>query len=115
MGIIKYKILHPVTNTKLPFFDNKKGIFYVPISNNYRYYVEAVVPLEDGGVNYFLLLGKTKFDINCRLCHTDNYSRVQIKIKGDFKDFVINESKERGNVKIEYIESTDDYDVFKVI
>lgn len=115
MGIIKYKVLNPVKDNKMPFFDERKGIFYVPITGYYRYYVEAIVPCEEGGVDYFLLLGKIKFDANCRLCNTDNYGRVQIKIKGDFKEFIINETKERGNVKVEYIESADDYDVFKII
>lgn len=115
MSIYKYKVLNPVNNTKLPFFDERKGIFYVPISGSYRYYVEAIVPQEEGGVIYFLLLGKVKFDINCRLCHTDDYGRVQIKIKGEMKDFIVDECKERGNVKVEYVETIEDYDVFSVI
>jgi len=115
MGIYKYKIINPVKSNKLPFFDERKGIFYVPINKVYRYYVEAIVSHENGNIDYFILLSNVKFDINAKLCHSDNYGRTQIRIKGEMKDYIINETKERGNVSVEYIESIDDYDVFKVI
>ncbi len=115
MGIFKYSILHPVTDTKLPFFNDKKGILYIPLKTIYRYYIEAVIADQDGNTTYYLLLGKTKFDSNCRLCHTDDYGRVQIKVKsGEFRDYIYSESKERGNIIIEYIESNTDYDVYSV-
>lgn len=113
-GIHKYNVLNPVTNPKLPFFDERKGIFYVPLKTIYRYYVEATVPSTEGYNHYYLLLGKTKYDTNCRLCHTDAYGRVQVKIKGEIRDFVIKESLERGNVQVTYIESTLDYDVYEI-
>lgn len=114
MGIFKYKVINPTTNAKLPFFDEKKGIFYIPLSNSYRYYVETVVETKHA-ISHYLLLSKTKFDVNCRLCHTDNYGRVQIKVKGRFKDFIIDETKERGNLIVEYVESIENYDVFIVV
>lgn len=114
MGIYKYKVLNPITDKKLPFFDERKGIFYVPMKESYRYYVACVTPNINGDVDYHILLGKTKFDINCRICHTDNYGRVQIKIQSPIKDYIIFETHERGNVKVTYVESIDDYDVFEI-
>lgn len=115
MGIFRYKIINPVKDSKLPFYDERKGILFITnIKTNYKYYIEAVIYQEDSSVDYFLLLGKDKFDANCRLCHTDNYGRVQVKVKGQFKDFVVEECKERGNIKVEYIETIGDYDVFSV-
>lgn len=115
MGLVKYKVLNPVKDTKLPFLDEKKGIFYIPnIKTAYRYYVECVVPDGEGAVDYYLLLSKVKFDINCRLCHTDNYGRVQVKVKGELKDYIIKESLERGNVTVTYSETVDDYEVFVI-
>ena len=113
-GIHKYRIVNPVKDTKLPFFDERKGIFYVPLKSNYRYYVACITPNTDGDVDYHILLGKTKFNPNVRLCHTDDYGRVQIKIKGEIRDYIIKESIERGNVQVTYIETTLDYDVFEI-
>lgn len=115
MAIHKYQIINHTTNAKMPFFDEKKGIFYLPVNHIYRYFVEAVVAnTEEGGYDYFFLLSKTKFDNNCRLCNTDGYGRCQIKIRGDMKEYIVSELKGRGTVDVEYIESTDGYDVFKV-
>lgn len=114
MAIHKYRITDPVIDPKLPFFDKRKGIFYVPTKKEYRYYVACVTPNTDRDVNYHILLGNTKFDINCRLCHTDLYGRVQIKVKGEIKDFIERESLERGNVQVTYIESIDNFDVFEI-
>lgn len=114
MSIFKYKILNPVKDPKLPFYDNKKGIFYIPLNKKYRYFIEASTYDEDKGYSYFLLLSAIKFNLNCRLCNTDNYGRVKVNIGGEFKDFVVKESEERGNVNIDYVETVDCYDVFNV-
>jgi len=114
MAIHKYKVINPVKIPKLPFYDDKKGIFYIPLKTKYRYYVEAVIEDGQGGVNYYILLSKEKFDINCRLCHTDDYGRVQIKLRGEVLDYVIKESIERGNVNVVYIESVEGYDVYSI-
>ena len=114
MSIIKYKAVNPVVNVKLPFYNSKNGIFYIPINHTYKYYIEAIVPQTGGGVKYYILLGKTKFDNNCRICHTDAYGRVQVRIKGSFKEFVLDELKERANLNVEYIESADDYDAYHI-
>ena len=41
MPIFKYDILNPVKDNKRPFFDEKRGLFYIPVKANYRYYIEA--------------------------------------------------------------------------
>lgn len=114
MAIHKYKISNPTIDPKFPFFDKRKGIFYVPMKKGYRYYVACATPKTDGDVDYHILLSDRKFDINCRLCHTDLYGRVQIKVKGEIKNFIERETIERGNVQVTYVESGDDYDVFEV-
>lgn len=114
MTIHKYQVINKIKDTKLPFYDAKKDIFFIPIKTKYRYYVEAIVPDGEGGNNYYILLGNIKFDTSCKICHTDNYGRVQVKVRGEIKDFIIRESIERANVNITYIESTSDYDVYEV-
>jgi len=115
MGLFKYTAINPTKDNKLPFFDERKGIFYVPLKSSYRFYIEASQFTKDNGIEYYILLSKTKFDNNCRLCHTDGYGRVQIKVKGDLLNYIINESKERGNITVDYVESSDYYDVYRVI
>ncbi len=115
MSIIKYEVLNPTSSNKKPFL-SKEGLLFFPVKEAYRYYVECAITNEEhGGREYFILLGKEKFDSNCRLCKTDIYGRCQIKIKGEIKDYVVDEIKHRGNIDIEYLESADNYDVFTVI
>lgn len=113
-GIHKYTVTNPVTDPRLPFFDKRKGIFYVPLKAIYRYYVACKTLNTDGGYDYHILLSKDKFDKNCRLCHTDDYGRVQIKVKGEIAEYILSESVDRGNVEVTYVESTIDYDVFEI-
>ena len=114
MSIVKYEILNPTINNKKPFLD-KKGLLFFPIKEAYRYYIECALTNENnGGREYYLLLSKIKFDDNCRLCKTDQYGRCQIKIKGEIKDYILNEIQYRGNINIEYVESADNYDVFSI-
>ena len=117
MSIFKYEVLNPVINTKSLFFDNKSGLFCFPLKGiKYKYYVEcAVTNQHTGGREYYILLSNKKFDSNCRLCHIDNYGRCQIKVRGEMKEYIISETSWRGNIEVEYIESSDDYDVFAII
>lgn len=117
MPIFKYEVLNPVVNTKSPFFDNKRGLFCFPLKGiTYKYYVECAVNNQHtGGREYYILLSNKKFDSNCRLCHIDNYGRCQIKVRGEMKEYIVSETNWRGNIEVQYVESSDDYDVFAVV
>lgn len=115
MPIYKYEVLNPVINNKKPFLD-KRGFFCIPLGKRYRYYVEcAVNNIDTGGREYYILLSDKQFDSNCRLCIVDNYGRVKIKVRGEMKEYIVSETNWRGNIEVNYIESTDDYDVFAVV
>ena len=45
----------------------------------------------------------------------DGYGRCKIKLRGDIKDYVEYLCKTTGNVELEYIESSEEYDVFSII
>lgn len=111
--IIKYNILNPVTDKKKPFI--RDGVLYFPIKERYNYFVECYTDNIVGGSNYYILLGKEKFNPNCRKCQMDGYGRCKIKLKGDIKDYVEYLCKTTGNVELEYIESSEEYDVFSII
>lgn len=116
MTIFKYEVLNPVKNNKKPFYDDKKNLLYIPIKHNYRYYIEcALINEYNGNREYYLLLSKIKWDTNCRLCNTDQYGRCKIKLNGELKNYIIEESKNRGNIDITYVESEEHYDIFRVI
>lgn len=112
--LVSFEILNPISDKNKPYFDNKNNIFVIPLKIGYTYYVETKLIEENGITNYYLLLGFTKFNNNARRCNVDNYGRCKIRIGGEFKDFVINECKERGNINVTYIESKEDYDIYLV-
>lgn len=115
MTITKYNVLNPKSDRKKPYYDISKDIFYFPVKTKYRYFVEASqFNLEKNVTEYFLLLGTTKFDENCRLCEVDGYGKCKIKLKGEIKDYVKSECTERGNIECNYIETEDNYDVFRI-
>lgn len=114
--IYKYNILNPLINNKEPYYDFEKDNLIIPVSKRYKYFVEAYTfDNETNNNNYYLLLGINKFDNNCRICDTNMYAKCKIKLKGEIKDFVKRECKDRGNIIIKFVESTDDYDVYMII
>ena len=112
--IVKYAILDPIPDKSKPFFDNKTDLFYIPTKTDYNWYVASYIDNQYGGVDYFLLLGKTKFNSHCRRCNTDQYGRTKLKLKGELYDYVRDTCEVYGNIEIEYVESAEDYDVFSV-
>lgn len=110
-----YEIVNPVVNRKKPHVDTH-GVFIVPnIRKNYKYYIEAAVYNQQTcDKEYFLLLGINNFNDNCRKCRVDDYGRLKVPIKGEVKDYILRESKERGNVDFEYMESSDTFDVYRI-
>lgn len=115
MGIIKYEVINPVIDSNKAFYDTKKQLLFIPVKTNYRYYVECALNNEFGGRDYYILLSRNKFDDNCRLCKTDQYGRCQIKLRGEIQSYVEEETKYRGNIEVEYVESEDNYDIFNIL
>lgn len=116
MAIFNYEILNPVTDKHKPYYDyNMQSlIFTLPIQ--YKYYLECARYNEQREEkDYFLLMGNDKFDTNCRPCRIDNYNRYKIRVKGELKDYIIQEMQDRGNLNVELDYEAIDYDVYKVI
>jgi hypothetical protein len=113
MSVYNYKIINPKINRKKPFLD-RRGFFIVPrIGKNYKYYIEAsTFNPNTGDDDYYILISDICFDEQCKKCRVDDYGRLKIPVTGLIKDYLINESKNRGNFNFEYIESLDAYDVY---
>lgn len=115
MSIVKYQVIKPVIDTKKPHV-NKLGAFIVPnIKRFYTNYVEVKNYNDIDGYEYYLLLGISKFDSNCRKCRVDDYARLIVNLHDELKDYATKECNERGNLEFNYIESEDDYDVWQIV
>ena len=113
--ILKYNLINPAIDKKKPHYDEKTKTLNFPVKSNYRYFVQAsqidsVTHIKE----YFLLLGTEKFDDACKKCQTNQYGRCSVHLSDEFKEYVIQECKERGNIIVEYTESEDTYDVYNV-
>ena len=102
MSIYKYNILNPVIDKHKPHYIEKGNWFEFPTTKRYRYYVE-VSKLNDRGITeYYLLLSEELFDENCRICDYSIYHGTKIHPRGELKDYIVQESKERGNLYCTY-------------
>ena len=113
--IYKYEILNPKRDKTKPYI-NKHEVLVIPnLKEKYRYYIEAISTNPNNLTkNYVLLLSTDKFDEQCKTCRIDDFGRLKVNIKGEFKNYIINELKSRPNINIEYLESEDNYDVYLV-
>lgn len=111
--LFKYTILNPIADKTRPFIN--KGVFYIPITEKYNYFLEVYQDNPFGGKDYFIILSKTKFNSSCRRCSSDNYSRIKLRLRGEIKDYVFDKCEQDGNIDVEYVESTDEYDVFSIV
>lgn len=113
--ITKFNVLNPITDKRSPFYNQKKGLFYFHTKTNYKYYLEcSSINEKNNDIEFYILLSTEKFDINCKQCHVDNYGRCQIKPAGKVKEYILDQVKERGNFIMEYMESEDNYDIYKL-
>ena len=113
--ITKYDIINPITDKKSPFYNKKKGLFYFHTKSNYKYYLECSrINEKTHDIEFYILISDKKFNINCKQCHVDNYGRCQIRPAGALKDYIFKECEHRGNFMFEYIETEDNYDVYKL-
>ena len=102
MSIYKYNILNPVTDKHKPHYIEKGNWFIFPTTKRYRYYVEVSKLNDRGIIEYYLLLSEKLFDENCRICDYNVYHDNKIHPRGELKDYIIQESKERGNLYCTY-------------
>ena len=114
--IAKYNIINPISNRKKPYYDFKLNYFIFPVKRKYKYFVEAAnYDSQRGITQYYLILSDIAFDDNCRVCETNMYNKCKVKLLGEIKDYVINECKDRGNIIVDYVETIDNADVFRIV
>lgn len=115
MDITTYDIIAPVSDKTKPRFFSKINSLVFRLDKKYKYYVEVSrYNKEEDIYSYFLLLSNYNFNINCRKINNDNYGRTIIILHNNLLEYIKAESKSRGNINIDYIESTNEYDVYSV-
>ena len=114
--IVKYELVSPIINKKLPYLDKNNFLIVPAIKKLYKYYIE-VKRYNPNTLcyEYFLLLSDKKFDAQCRKCRVDDYGRLKVMLHNEVKQYVIDETAARGNVQFEYIESDSLYDVWQIV
>lgn len=116
MELYAFDVEAPVTNTKKPFYDKRRNFLYFRNSIKYKYYVEcSQYNPETNDKEFYLLLSLEPISEHCRNLRRDCFGRYKAILHNDFKNYVMNESDTRGNIDIEYIESKEGYDIYKVI
>lgn len=115
MSIFSYEIINPPTDRKKPFLD-ERGFFIIPnIRKRYCYYIECARNNTNTLCReYFILLSTVKFNESCRKCRVDDYGRLKLKLHGELNDYVVREMPSRGNIKFEYLESENEYDIYLI-
>lgn len=112
---IRFDIVNPVTNGKRPHYDKNKDLFLFPVDTKYRYYVEArQYNTDTGEYKWYILIGKIKFSEHCRLCEVNMYGMCKFHPRGEFKEYIVRECEERGNVDMDKVDANADYDIWLV-
>lgn len=115
MDIINFDIVSPIVNKHKPFYFNNRQSLVCRFQQRYDYYVECSrFDPDKQCYHYYLLLYKDKLNDNCRKINNDNYGRSIIMLHNDMNNYVKSECKIRGNINVEYLESTEEYDVYSV-
>lgn len=112
--IVKYSLLNIAVDKNKPRYDFKHKVLILPLKYPYRYFLEAKL-VNNNSVEYYIFLSSEKFNPGCKLCKTNQYGQVQINIKGEMLDYVVNEVNTRSNIDAYYVESADNYDIFRIV
>lgn len=116
MEIVKYDIIDKVIDKTKPFFDKEKGFFVFRIQPTYRYYLQArQYNSNTCQYEYFLIMGLTNFNSNCRRFRRDDFGRYKVRLTKELKDYVLNNIEDNLNFELNYIESLDSCDVWQII
>ena len=116
MDLHTFNIEAPITNKKKPFYYKERESLVFRNEIRYNFYIECSKINEiTGDKEFYLLLSNTNFNDNCRKLKRDSYGRYFARLHNEVKDYVIRETKERGNIDINYIESKDYFDIYNIV
>lgn len=115
MEINNYNIINKVIDRNKPFYYPNRNSIICRFKQRYNYYLEASrYNSTSCNYEYYLLVGKTKFNENALKINNDSYGRAIMRLHKDFHNYVKQECIERGNINIDYLESLELYDIYRV-
>lgn len=113
MCIVGYDVIKTKTNKEETWYDTNKNIIYTrQLAYGYKYFVEAQKFNPDtNDYDRYIIVGKTKFNSQCRRLDYDDFGRYKIRPIG-LKDYFQSSNKREFNLIL--IEYNDTYDVYIV-
>jgi hypothetical protein len=115
MSILNYENINPKKDNKKPFLDKNGFLFFNANTKKTCYYLECIQKDEyTNEEKFYILVGETIFDKNCRVCKTDNYGRIKIKPCKKLKNYIDNNCDFGKNINIELSESNGLYTAFRL-
>lgn len=115
MEINNYDIVAPVIDRKKPFYYEKRRSLICRFRQRYTYYLEGSRYNQNTKTkDYYLFVGKIKFHDSCNKINNDDYGRAIMRLHSDFHDYVRDECYARGNINVTFVETEDNYDVYRV-
>ena len=116
MELYTFNIEAPVTDKSKPFYYATRESLVFRNKIKYAYYLEcSKIDEITGDKSFYLLLSLDKFNDNCRRLKRDSYGRYFARLHNEVKNYVVRETKERGNIDINYIESKDYFDIYNIV
>lgn len=112
---LKFNIVKPKIDRHKPYYEVGRNRFFFPVHKSYMYYLEVSTTDENNIITYYILVGKDKFNDNCRRCEVNGLGNCRIQLHDALKDYVIKECNERGNITCTLIDENSDYDTYMVM
>lgn len=115
MEILQYEIIDKKLDRLKPYYDKKKSLLIFRIQGAYNYYCQArKYNPETNDYEYFLLLGKTRFNDNCNIFYRDDFGRYKIRATDKLRIYMESITIDNANFELDCVDSNEYYDVWQI-
>lgn len=103
------------TNKKYPKYNKDRHTIYTKFDKPYRFYLEVRDYNTDYNTyNYYILLGETKFDENCKSITFDDYGRSKIRCCDNIHNEIMNCLENKNTFDLIRENSNEEYDLYSI-
>lgn len=115
MGLNEYNIINKkIDKTKTWIDTSLKQIISREFNNRYLYYSFAYKFDEEKQDNFYYIIHSKDKQPNSKYVTIDDYGRIKIKCNEIFTNLGFNSNDYDQNIKIELVEQTNEYDIYKI-
>lgn len=112
--LLNYEILDKKEKPLVKYLANRH-LLLLRWKPYYKYYIQVRdYNYETNEFTYYILFGTTSFNPACKPLTWDDYGRFKIQLNANLEKEVINILQQNGNVSLEFVERTQDYDKYIV-